>query len=926
MEPAAPPSSPISVPSFPAQSVPAPFPPGQALPAKDALQGAITRARAEAPFLRHLLDRHADLAGLLAAGDLAGALAAARAESDGDPLARTLRRLRARLALVLAIGDLAGLIDLETVTATLSDLADLALDRAIAAAIAERTPDAPAKGFVAIALGKHGGRELNYSSDIDPIFLFDPDTLPCRPREEPGEAAVRIGRRVVELLQARDADGYVFRVDLRLRPSPEVTPIALPVEAAISYYESSALAWERAAFVRARVAAGDAALGRMFLEAVRPFVWRRALDFGAIGEMQAMSGQIRAHHAAGQTLGPGFDLKRGRGGIREVEFFTQIHQLIHGGRDRDLRIATTLDALAALAARGLVAADEAGRLAAAYRLYRTIEHRLQMVDDRQTHALPADPAALDAVARLHGLADGAALVSALAPHVATVAEIYGALGGDDAPGLPLDEDALDRVLAAAGFDPPGPARATIARWRGGGVRALQSAAARAALEDMLPVLVTALGEAPDPDRALHRLDDIVARVPTALNFFRLLAARPALARLLAGILSHAPALAADLGRRPDLLDGLIDATAFALPPGLDALTAQFAGGDADRGYEGLLDHVRQAVGERRFALGVQILEGASDPLDVAAGYARVAEAALVTLADAAVAEHVAAHGRVPGSELTIIALGRLGGQALTHASDLDLVYLFTGDFMAESDGPRPLEATRYYARLAQRVTAALSAPTAAGPLYDIDTRLRPSGAKGLLAVTVQSFAEYQAREAWTWEHMALARARPVYGSAAARAAVQAAIDAALAAPRDVPRLLADAVAMRRDMRAHKPPAGPLDAKLVEGGLVDLEFCVHVAQLEHRCGVDPDLRRAIAALVDAGLLPPALGPAHDMLTRLLVTLRLVAPDAQEPPPPGRALIARACGFADWPALLAGYAEARQSVADCWARIVARSEEG
>jgi glutamate-ammonia-ligase adenylyltransferase len=887
-----------------------------------ALSEALDRAMRHAPFLRAQAERHADLAVLLAAGKLDEALDSCGKGFEREPPARRLRLERARTALVLGVGDLAGALPLEAVVERLSDLADRSLDIAIAAAIEERTPGEPPRGFAVIALGKHGGRELNYSSDIDPILLYDPETLPHRGREEPAEAAVRLGKRVIELLQARDADGYAFRVDLRLRPSPEVTPIALPIDALISYYESSAVAWERAAFVRARAAAGDRALGQRFLDAIRPFVWRRSLDFGAVGEMRAMSHRIRAQHGR-EAFGPGYDLKRGRGGIREVEFFAQIHQLIHGGRDRNLRSPTTIPALRSLAAAGIIGGDEAEELAQAYRLFRTVEHRLQMVDDRQTHELPRDASALDNVARLHGLEGGRALLDLLRPHVETVGRIYDALDDGATHGLPVGA-ALAPALARAGFDLPDPARAVIERWRGGGVRAVQSPAAREALEEVLPGLVEALGRAPDPQAALHRMDDIVGRLPSAINFFRLLAARPSLARLLADLLSHAPTLAATLGRRPELLDGLIDATAFDPAPTVPDLARAFAaaeGGD----YERLLDHVRRSVGERRFALGVQLVEGASDPLEVAAGYARVAEAALDTLAAATIEDHARQHGRVPDSELVVLALGRLGGAALTHASDLDLIYLFTGTLDAASDGTRPLEATRYYNRLAQRVTAALSVPTAAGALYEVDTRLRPSGAKGLLAVTIDSFADYQRESAWTWEHMALTRARPVFGSDAARARVQAAIDEVLQRPRDTRALLKDVVSMRTDMARHKPPSGPLDAKLIEGGLVDLEFCVHAVQLEHRAGFDPRLGPAIAMLVGAGRLPAAFGPAHDVLTRMLVTLRLVAPDAREPDAPARALVARACGFDDWSALLEGYEAARQSVRTVWAGIVARSEE-
>ncbi|GAA0306850.1 bifunctional [glutamine synthetase] adenylyltransferase/[glutamine synthetase]-adenylyl-L-tyrosine phosphorylase [Sphingomonas oligophenolica] len=876
---------------------------------------ALRRARAEAPFLALLLDREPALAARLDSGALPG-LAEAVIDDPAMPVMRRLRLERRRLALLVAIGDLAGAYDLTTVTGALSDFADRALDAAITAAIAERTPEACAVGFAAIALGKQGSHELNYSSDIDPILIFDPDTLPLRPREAPDEAAVRIARRVVEILQARDGDGYVLRVDLRLRPSPEVTAIALPVDAAISYYESLALPWERAAFIRARAAAGDLALGTRFLDTIRPFIWRRALDFGAIGEIRGISRRIRDHHAQGQMFGPGFDLKRGRGGIREIEFFAQIHQLIHGGRDMSVRAPATRDALATLAEAGWIARDEAQAMTTAYTLFRTIEHRAQMVEDRQTHHLPTG-AALDGLARLHGLDDGAALLALLRPHVAATARSYDALDPEDGDSLSHDAAHLEQQLAEAGFADHDAAARRIEQWRGGSYPALRSPAAREALEAVLPGLVEALGAAPDPQGALVRLDVMLARLPSAINFFRLLEARPALARLLGAILSYTPTLAEALGRRPELFDGLIDATALDPVGPVETLMAEMA--DAGNDFQAHLDHVRRIVGEKRFALGTQIVAGVSDPLDVSAGYARVAEAAIGVLAEATVAEFTARHGRVPGSELVILALGRMGGGALTHASDLDLIYLFTGDYMAESDGEKSLGAVLYYNRLAQRVSGALSVPTASGPLYEIDTRLRPSGTQGPLVVSLDGFARYQHEDAWTWEHMALTRARPVFGSASARAATQGVIDSVLRGDRPARDVVADAIAMRAEMAAHKPPKGPLDAKLSPGGLVDLEFAVHVVQLTHRTGFAPHLGAAIVELEALGLVPAGLAAAHDFLTRLLVTLRLVAPDAQVPAPATRALIARALGVADWGGVVASFAATRQEVSDFWAMV-------
>ncbi|HKC03946.1 MAG TPA: DUF294 nucleotidyltransferase-like domain-containing protein, partial [Sphingomicrobium sp.] len=335
-------------------------------------QHAIARAERFSPFLREALRARPDIAEYFELNGAEKAADLALKATDAE-LGIELRRQRLGLALAVALGDLAGELSLEDVTGLLSGFADRAIHRAVEAAIHERVPDADVHGFAVIAMGKLGSRELNYSSDVDLLLLFDPDTLPRRARDDAGEAAVRIGRRLIELLQKRTADGYVARVDLRLRPSPEVTPIALPINAAISHYESSALPWERAAFIRAEACAGDIVLGQRFLSAIEPFVWRRSLDFGVIDEVRQISARIRDHFAQSARFGPGFDLKRGRGGIREVEFFVQIEQMVHGGRDPSVRPRATLDAIAALVAAGRLDEAAAGELAQTYRLLRTIE-------------------------------------------------------------------------------------------------------------------------------------------------------------------------------------------------------------------------------------------------------------------------------------------------------------------------------------------------------------------------------------------------------------------------------------------------------------------------------------------------------------------------------------------------------------------------
>lgn len=890
-------------------------------------QAALARAQAHAPFLARLAgDWPGDVAHFLTHGADA-ALEQLEPPETGPDLPRALRQWRSRHALLVALGDLAGEHDVAATCHLLSGLADRACDLALAQAFAERVPDAAPRGLTVVALGKLGSRELNYSSDIDPILIFDPATLPRRTRDDPGEAAVRVARRMVELLALRTADGHVLRVDLRLRPHPEVTPIVLPVDAAISYYESQALPWEQAAFIRSRVAAGDADLGRDFLQAIQPFIWRKSLDFRQLGEIGSMTDRIRDHYAGGQSFGPGFDLKRGRGGIREIEFFAQVHQLIFGGRDAALRIPATMDALAALAAAGRIEPAVAERLTAHYALLRRIEHRLQMIEDQQTHSLPIPPAALDAVARLDGLADGAALLATLAPVVADVAAVYDRLVAQRgaATGWPRDPDDLARAVADAGFVPTAAAVARIGEWRGGSLRVLRSAAALAALEKMLPRLIAAFAAAPDPEAALARFDRMITGLPSAINFFHLLAAEPQLARVLTRVLVLAPTLADALGTRASLIEGLIDARAFDPPLGAADLAADWRGRTAHGDYEAQLDAVRDTVGELRFAYGVQLVEGASDPLVVGAGYAALAEAALTVLADAAIAEFARAHGRIANSELVILALGRFGGGMLTHASDLDLIYLFTGDHLAESDGPRALGATQYYNRLAQRLTAALSVPTAAGKLYEVDTRLRPSGDQGPLVVSVDSFARYQREDAWVWEHMALLRARPVYGSTAARAALTALLADLHRRPRAADVLVQEAAAMRARMAAHKPPSGPLDVKAGPGGLIDLEFALQVTQLQSGEGHDPAIGTALARLAAAGRVPADVVPAEALLTRMLILMRLAAPDGEPPTDAGRAMVAQGCGFDDWHSLLAAHAAARQQVAAWWARLAGNPDQ-
>ncbi|WP_370178411.1 bifunctional [glutamine synthetase] adenylyltransferase/[glutamine synthetase]-adenylyl-L-tyrosine phosphorylase [Alteriqipengyuania sp.] len=878
---------------------------------------AMVRARENAPFLARGLDRLPELAELLAAGDAEAAFAYCAAAGEGAGPAVAMRRERLALALTLAIGDLADVFTLDEVMERLSAFADRSLDRAIHEAARARTDADTVDGFFALALGKHGASELNYSSDIDPILLFDPQVLASTERHSAAETAQRMARDILRLLADHTEEGYVFRVDLRLRPAAEVAPLAVSINAAASHYESAALAWERAAFIRARSAAGDVERGERFLASIRPFVWRRSVDFGAIDEIAQLRVRIREAYSGTPQLGPGFDLKRGRGGIREIEFFAQTHQLIHGGRDLRLRTSDTRAALMALARAGLVEEETATQLATAYTRLRTVEHRIQMLEDRQTHAIP-DGDALERLARLDGIEDGTSLLADLEPHLSVVAEAFDRLLQSTETGA-ADARPVGELVAASALADEADLAERFAGWFDGRYRSLRSTDAQGAFRRILPALLDALSQSAEPSRAVVRLERLLEALPSGINLFRLLEARPGLLEQLLAIITLAPPLAADLARRPALFDALIDRSAHDLPEGVPELQRAMMRAEPLGNYEALLDRIRVVTGEQRFALGVQLISGTHDPLDIARGFATVAEAALQAALAGTVAEFEKAHGRIEGSEMVILGLGRLGGEALTHASDLDIIYLFTGDHGAESDGERPLSATRYYNRLAQRVGAALSVPTAEGPLYDVDTRLRPQGAQGPLAVSVESFARYQRESAWTWEHMALARARVVAGSYAARADVDDIIREVLCIARDPATLREDVLKMRAEMASHKPAKGPLDVKLMRGGLVDIEFILHFIQLRDNVALDPRLSRVCETLVHTGTLPEEFARAHDFLTRLIVGARLLAPDLTVPSGAAGEALARACGCEDMDALLRHVMKARQEVARVWREL-------
>ena len=769
-------------------------------------------------------------------------------------LMRRLRRIKQEVALLVALADCGGLWPLEKVTGALAGLADAAVSAALNFGLHEAAeagkfhpanPDDPSQdcGVVILALGKHGAQELNYSSDIDIVVFYDPEKAPLADNVEPTPFFVRIVKGIVKALQERTADGYVFRVDLRLRPDPASTPTAVPVSSAYSYYETVGQNWERAAYIKARPIAGDLIIGDNFIADLKPFIWRKYFDFAAIADIHAMKRQIHAVKGHEAIALAGHDIKLGRGGIREIEFFVQTQQLVFGGRRPELRDRRTLDMLRALKDDGWIGEDADQELEAAYRFLRTIEHRLQMMADEQTQRLPVDEDALARFAKFAGFSDLAKFSAALTKQARAVERHYARLfeeGGDLASaegslvftGTQDDPETLETLMRMGFKDAPKTCE-TVRGWHFGRRQAVTSARAREVLTELVPALLEAFGKSADPDNALAVFDDALGRMPAAVELFSILKSNRAVLALFADILGSAPRLAGFVANRPHLLDAVID-PAFGAQFG-DVATLEKrlseAVGEPEL-LEDMLDRLREAGQHEIFLVGARMLSGSLSPALAGQAYADVAEAIIRVALSDVTRRFEAEYGTVPGGRLCVVGMGRLGSREMTATSDLDLVvvYDFNDDEAESVGGARTLAATTYYTRLTQRLISALTVPTRKGTLYEVDMRLRPSGNKGPAATQWKGFRAYQAEEAETWEAMALTRARPLAGDPAFVDAVKGEFHAILTRPRDASKVKNDARTMRDLIAQEKGDDDPWDLKLAKGGLMDIEFIAQVLVL------------------------------------------------------------------------------------------------
>ena len=881
--------------------------------------------------------------------DARGAIAAAQDEPE---VMHLLRRMKAEAALLIALADIGGVWPVMQVIERQTRLADVAVGSAVDYLFAdaqrrgklkssEAKGPAEHSGFIVLAMGKMGAGELNYSSDIDLIVFYD-EATPLS-GAEPTPFYVRITRTLVKLLQQRTGDGYVFRTDLRLRPDPASTQIAVSTASALDYYESRGQNWERAALIKARACAGDLAAGKALLGELSPFIWRKYLDFAAVADVHTMKRQIHAYRGHDQIAVEGHNIKLGRGGIREIEFFVQTQQLIAGGRHPELRTKETLRTLDVLADGGWIGEHVRDDLGAAYRFLRAVENRLQMVADEQTHTLPLDRDGLEHFARFAGFAGRDAFADALVAHLRVVQRHYATLF-ENAPGVEAghptlqfpaqadDKETLDR-LTELGFRQPLEVSALVRRWSTGAHASLKGEFARSRLAEIVPLLLHQFARSANPDAAVLAFDRFLAGLHGGGRLFSLLRQNPDLIALIALVLGTAPRLADSLAQFPQVMDAVVDPSFFgALPEESEIAASLDRSLQQAQSYEDFLDRNRIFAQEQMFLIGTRILSGTVSAEQAGEAFARLADVLTRSLHRAVEEQFAGLHGRIAGQETAVLALGKLGGREMTASSDLDMIVVYDFDpERPESSGPRPLYGAQYFSRLTQRLISALTAQTNYGVLYQVDMRLRPSGRSGPLATHIDGFADYQQNEAWTWEHMALTRARVVSASPPFAARVEALIRAVLSRPRDAEMVAADVVEMRKAIATEKGDSERWNLKYVAGGLIDIEFIAQYLQLVH-AATTPDILDTSTARVlekawrlgalsteEAEVLRPAMR-LYDDLTQIL-RLCLSGPFDPSAAAPGLiGLLARAADVPDFATLDAFLGETQNKVRASFNRIL------
>ena len=843
------------------------------------------------PYLDLLMRREADWLRGIVGSDLDAVFAEILNDISGDSfqaLSDNLRTAKRRGALLAGLADLGGLWSLDQVTGSLTDLADRAvqvsLDHLVKAEIARgKLPGCTgenAAGMVVLAMGKMGARELNYSSDIDLIVLFDETRHDPEDYGEVRASFIRITQRMVKLLSAVTGGGYVFRTDLRLRPDPSSTPVCMAMEPAERYYESLGRTWERAAFIKARPCAGAIDAGWAFLDRLKPFIWRKYLDFAAIQDAHDMRLRIREHKGLhGAVLVPGHNMKLGRGGIREIEFFTQTRQIISGGRDNEIRQRETLKALKALVNNGWVEADIASYLNDAYVAHRTLEHRLQMLEDAQTHVIPESLERRERLAAFCGTTDLTSFEAEITERLQKVHDLTEKFFAGD-----------DVATEAPEFERPDFVEGVVEKWTT--LPSMRSERASQIFARLKPEILSRLADSTSPEEALIQFDAFLSGLPAGVQLFSLFEANPPLLDLLIDICATAPQLARYLGRNSKVFDAVVSSDFFDSLPEFNCLNAELkAEIETAEDYEDTLDITRRWVKEKQFSIGVHLLRQISTADEAAIAYSDVAEACLANLFPAVCQNFSRRYGSPPGKGAAVIAMGKLGSREMSATSDLDLIMVYDAQGAENSEGDRPLAVSTYFARLTQAVLSALTVPTSEGALYEVDMRLRPSGRMGPVATSINAFKEYQMNEAWTWEHLALSRARVVAGREDLERDVRNAMRAALCQPHDRAKVIGDVQEMRAKLAEEKAD-NPWEMKHGAGWLMDIELVLQTGAVLY--GVTGVERPAdmLPELVTAGWITGeqagAISAALKLFTSIQQVARLAVDGPIDPQSAGRGL--------------------------------------
>ncbi|SFM24252.1 glutamate-ammonia-ligase adenylyltransferase [Bradyrhizobium sp. NFR13] len=868
------------------------------------------------------------------------------AAAGGDPdVMHLLRRMKSEAALLIALCDIGGVWPVMRVTRALTDLAVSSVQTTLRYLLRQDAarkrilppdPDNPEQGsgLIVLAMGKMGAGELNYSSDIDLIVFFDLETHTLAEDIEPNSFFVRIAQGVSRLLQQRTGDGYVFRVDLRLRPDPASTPVAVSTASALHYYEREGRTWERAAMIKALPCAGDLKAGEALLAEIAPFVWRKHLDFAALADVHDMKRQMQTFRGQNEISVEGHNVKVGRGGIREIEFFAQTQQLIAGGRHPELRVRPTLEALNVLAASNWITHEARDELTLAYDFLRRVEHRLQMIADEQTHALPDDVGAMERFARFFGYKSRETFARDLLVHLNCVQGHYGRLFEGDPtdnthlPAVDYKAGATDQRLlehfSKLGFRKPAMVAETVQHWMTDDYRALKYEGTRQAFMEFVPALIVGLADAEEPDLAVVAFDRFLQALQRGGRLISLLSQNRDLVALVALVLGAAPRLGDMLARKPQIMDGLIDPRFFGAMPDQRELSTRLAATLEDaNSYEEFLDRLRLFGQESLFLIGTRILSGTVSAQQAGIAFADVAEGIAHTLHGLVLDQFVAQHGRIKDQQTAIVAMGKLGSREMTAASDLDLILIYDFDHEApDSDGPRSLHGAQYFARLTQRLISAFTTRTNYGVLYEVDMRLRPSGRAGPLASRIDSFAEYQETEAWTWEHMALTRARVISATPAFREKIELVIRDVLTRPRDTTIIANDVAEMRQAIAEEKGEDDIWDLKHAAGGMVDIEFIAQYLQLVH-AAEKPEIlsvstQQVLENAARLGVLPPSaadvLRPAVRLYHDLTQVLRLCVSDKFKPETAGTDLLRMLARVSNEPDFSSLQARVRETQAD------------